>query len=71
MAKINRFECDLCGLPMANGTEHHIQIRYPYRKEDMDKQVIYRTQRRTRTIELCESCFEERLKEFGLPEVER
>ena len=71
MAKINRFECDLCGVPIANGREHHLQIRYPYREEDMSKEVMFRTSRRTRTIELCEDCFKERLSEFGYREEER
>ncbi len=71
MAKINRFECDLCGLSLPNGTEHHITIVYPYAKEQMKKEVALRAQRRRQTIDLCEQCFDERLKEFGMEEGQR
>lgn len=71
MAKINRYECDLCGTPIANGMEHSITIKYPYKAADMGKEIIQRTPRRNRTIQLCEECFAERLKEFGLEEDQR
>ena len=71
MAKINRFECDLCGVSLPNGTEHHITIVYPYNKEEMQKETLYRRNRTRRTIDLCEECFEECLKEFGRKEEER
>ena len=71
MAKINRFECDLCGISLPNGTEHHITIVYPYNKEEMQKETMYRRNRTRQTIDLCEECFADRLKEFGRKEEER
>ena len=69
--KINRFDCDLCGAPLANGREHKITIVYPYAKSEMDKEVIHRMNRRRTTIELYEACFAEHLPEFRMEEGER
>ena len=71
MAKINRFECDLCGVPIANGREHKITIVYPYAASEMEKEARLRMNRRRTTIELCEECFKERFPEFQMEEEER
>lgn len=69
--KVNRYECDLCGAPLANGREHKITIVYPYANSEMEKETLRRMNRTRATIELCETCFADRFPEFIRGEEER
>lgn len=69
--KINRYECDLCGVQIPNGKEHKITIVYPYAASEMEKETLHRMNRTRTTIELCETCFADRLPEFIKGEKER
>ena len=64
MAKIDCYECDLCGAAIGNGREHRIQIRYPVPDSVLIPTRLDRNTRTTKSIDLCSKCFVERLPEF-------
>lgn len=63
--KINRYECDICGAQIENGREYQITIKYPVPKEVIRMDSYARHSRSSVKKELCEKCFNKRLKEFG------
>ena len=60
--KVNHYECDICGAVIPNYQEFRIQIKYPVKDKIIDR--VSRQQRAHKQIELCEKCFNKRLKEF-------